>query len=125
MTLQEAEEKLSELNIQIAELLCEREEVIKEWNIAFNSENPENIICIDKNEFGFHELYLVNGDFKILVCQFNERDIKGGIDDFYRIIDNSIHILNIANKREFDSPEYQKNLIYAKAIEIRDGLLAD
>ena len=42
MTLQEAESKLSDLNNKIAELLSEREEVIKEWNIAFNSENPEN-----------------------------------------------------------------------------------
>lgn len=67
MILQEVEEKLSDLNNKIAELLSEREKVIKEWNIAFNSENPESIICIDENEFGFHELYLVNGDFKILV----------------------------------------------------------
>lgn len=125
MTLQEAESKLSDLNNKIAELLSEREEVIKEWHTAFNSENPENIICIDENEYGFHKLYLANGDFKILVCRFSERDIKGSINDFYRIIDNSIHILNIANEREFDSPEYQKNLIYVKAIEIRDGLMSN
>ena len=56
MTLQEAESKLSDLNNKIAELLSEREEVIKEWNIAFNSENPENIICIDECECGIHEL---------------------------------------------------------------------
>lgn len=122
MTLQEAELKLSDLNNKIAELLSEREDVIKEWNIAFNSENSENIICIDECERDFHELYLVNGDFKILVCHFSEIDIKGSINDFYKLIDNSIHILNMANKRDFESPEYQKNLIYAKAIEIRDGL---
>lgn len=28
-------------------------------------------------------------------------------------------IQNIANKRDSDIPEYQKNLIYTKAIEIR------
>ena len=125
MTLQEAEEKLSDLNNKIAELLSEREDVIKEWNIAFNSENPENIICIDENIGESHKLYLVNGDFKIPVCYFGEKDIRGSINDFNRIIDNSIHILNIANKREFDSPEYQKNLIYAKAIEIRDSLASN
>ena len=125
MTLQEAETKLSDLNNKIAELLSERESVIKEWNAAFNSENPENIICIDKCEYGFHELYLVNGDFKILVCHFSERDIKGSINDFYRMIDNSMKILNIANSRDYESPEYQKNLIYAKAIEIRDCLTAN
>ena len=125
MTLQEAEEKLSDLNNKIAELLSEREDVIKEWNIAFNSENPENIICIDENIGESHKLYLVHGDFKIPVCYFSEKDIRGSINDFNRIIDNSIHILNIANKREFDSPEYQKNLIYAKAIEIRDSLASN
>ena len=125
MTLQEAEEKLSDLNNKIAELLSEREDVIKEWNIAFNSENPENIICIDENIGESHKLYLVNGDFKIPVCYLSEKDIRGSINDFNRIIDNSIHILNIANKREFDSPEYQKNLIYAKAIEIRDSLASN
>ena len=125
MTLQEAEEKLSDLNNKIAELLSEREDVIKEWNIAFNSENPENIICIDENIGESHKLYLVNGDFKIPVFYFSEKDIRGSINDFNRIIDNSIHILNIANKREFDSPEYQKNLIYAKAIEIRDSLASN
>lgn len=40
MTLQEAELKLTDLNNKIAELLSERESVIKEWNAAFNSENP-------------------------------------------------------------------------------------
>ena len=125
MTLQEAEEKLSDLNNKIAELLSEREDVIKEWNIAFNSENPENIICIDENIGESHKLYLVNGDFKIPVCYFSAKDIRGSINDFNRIIDNSIHILNIANKREFDSPEYQKKLIYAKAIEIRDSLASN
>ncbi len=40
MTLQEAEIKLSELNTEINELLQEREAVLKEWNTAFNAENP-------------------------------------------------------------------------------------
>ena len=88
MTLQEAEEKLSDLNNKIAELLSEREDVIKEWNIAFNSENPENIICIDENIGESHKLYLVNGDFKITVFYFSEKDIRGSINDFNRIIDN-------------------------------------
>lgn len=124
MTLQEAELKLSDLNHKIAELLEERESAIKEWNRAFNSENLDNITCIDENKHGFHELYLVNGDFKITACQFNERDIQGTINDFYKLLDNSIHILNLACKREFELPGYQKNLVYAKAIEIREGLTA-
>lgn len=122
MTLQEAEVKLSDLNNKITELLNEREDVIKEWSIAFNSENPKNIICIDECECGFHELYLVNGDFKILVCHFSERDINDNINDFYKIIDNSMKIISIVNNRGTELLEYQKNLVYAKVIEIREEL---
>ena len=31
-----------------------------------------------------------------------------------------MHILNSVNKREYESPDYQKKLVYAKAIEIRE-----
>lgn len=37
MTLQETETKLSKLNTEINKLLQEREAVLKEWNIAFNT----------------------------------------------------------------------------------------
>lgn len=43
------------------------------------------------------------------------------INHFYKSLDNSIHILNIAIGQKNDTPEYQKNLIYAKAIEIREN----
>lgn len=49
MTLQQAEFKLSELNTQINNLLKDREAVLKEWNTAFNTENQDNIVCIDEN----------------------------------------------------------------------------
>lgn len=48
MTLQETEVKLSELNNQITGLLKERESVLKEWNTAFNAENPDKIIGITR-----------------------------------------------------------------------------
>ena len=121
MTLQEAEIKLTELNDRINSLLEERETVLKEWSIAFNLENSENIICVDENEGDCHDLYLVNGDFKMHVCRFNDFDLEGSIDDFYRKINNTMHLLNSVNKREFESPDYQKNLVYAKAIEIREN----
>lgn len=122
MTLQEAETKLSELNNQIAELLKEREKVLKEWNIAFNTENPDKIICIDENIGDSHKLYLVNGESKMLVCYLNIYDMEGSINDFYKRIDNSMHILNIRNGRDFEIPEYQRNLVSVKAIEIRESL---
>lgn len=122
MTLQEAETKLSELNNQIAELLKEREKVLKEWNIAFNTENPDKITCIDENIGDSHKLYLVNEESKMLVCHLDTYDMEDSINDFYKRIDNSMHILNMRNGRDFEIPEYQRNLVSVKAIEIRESL---
>jgi len=122
MTLKEAEARLLELNTEINKLLKEREAVLKEWNIAFNTENQDKITCIDENIGGSHKLYLVNGESKMLICHLDDYDMEGSIGDFYKRIDNSIHIQNIANKRDYDVLDYQKNLVYAKAIEIREGL---
>lgn len=122
MTLQEAETKLSELNNQIAELSKEREKVLKEWNIAFDTENPDKITCINENIGDSHKLYLVNGESKMLVCHLDTYDMEGSINDFYKRIDNSMHIFNIRNGRDFEIPEYQRNLVSVKAIEIRENL---
>lgn len=122
MTLQQAETELSELNSKIARLFEQREVVLKEWNTAFFAENQDGITCIDENMGDVHKLYLINRESKILVCYLDIYDIKGSINDFYKRIDNSIHILNITNGRDFEIPDYQKNLVYAKAIKIRDSL---
>lgn len=126
MTLQEADAKLLVINEEINRLLKERENVLKRWNTAFNAENPEDITCIDENiEDIVHNLYLVNGNFKMHVCFFDHYDMKRSISDFYKRIDISMQMLNIANKREFDSPNYQKNLVYTKAAEIREKFLVN
>ena len=122
MTLQEAEAKLSELNAEINKLLKERETVLKEWNKAFNTENPEGIVCeVENIENVCYKLYLVNGDSRMHVCTLSEYDLKCGIEEFYKHIDSSFSLFKIANGIDSDTPEYQKNLIYAKAIEIRDN----
>lgn len=59
------------------------------------------------------------------VCFFDHYDMKRSISDFYKRIDISMQMLNIANKREFDSPNYQKNLVYTKAAEIREKFLVN
>ena len=83
MALKEADARLLELNEEIARLLKERENVLKEWNTAFNAENPEDITCIDDNiDDIVHYLYLVNGDFKMHVCIFDDYDMKRNITDF-------------------------------------------
>ncbi len=124
MALKEADARLLELNEEIARLLKERENVLKEWNTAFNAENPEDITCIDDNiDDIVHYLYLVNGDFKMHVCIFDDYDMKRNITDFYKRVDTSMQMLNMANKREFELPDYQKNLVYAKAAEIREKFM--
>lgn len=122
MTLQEAETRLSELNAQIDKLLQEREAVIREWSMAFYAENRDGIICAEETIGSTHRLYLVNGDSKMHVCNLDDHDMGSDIKDFYKRLDDSMHILNIANKRDFDIPEHQKDLVYAKAMEIRDAL---
>lgn len=123
MALKELETRLSELDEKISELLKEREKVLKEWNIAFSAENPQNIVCIDENIGDSHTLYLVNGESRMLVCCINDFDIKGSTNDYYKVIDNSMHIINIANGRDFEIMDYQKNLVYAKAAEIRNKIV--
>ena len=126
MTLQESAimvEKISEINTEINKLLKEREVILKEWYVVFNSENTEAIVCIDENIGDNHILYLVNGESKMLVCRLDSYDLEDSIQEFYKRINTSMAIQNIANNREPESPKYQKNLIYAKAIEIRDNYI--
>ena len=124
MTLHESETKLAEINNSIAELLKERENVLKEWNIAFNMENQDEITCIAENiqesMDDIFYLYLINGDSKKLVCHIYCDYKECSINDFYKQLDTSMHLLNIANGCGFNVPEYQKNLVYAKAMEIRE-----
>ena len=56
MTLKESEAKLSELNTEISRLLKEREAVLKEWDTAYHTENPEGIVCIDESIEDIHNL---------------------------------------------------------------------
>lgn len=120
MTLQESEIKLSELNSKIDNLLKEREAVLKEWNKAFNTENPDGVFCeVENIENVCYEFYLVNSDSKMHLFTLGDYEMKSSIEDFYKHIDTSICISNIAKGRG-DMPDYQKNLVYAKAIEVRD-----
>lgn len=121
MTLQELEAKLSELNADIDKLLKERAIVLKEWYAEFNTVNSAGITCeVDNIEDICYKLYLVNGDSRIYVCALGEYEFKCSTEEFYKHIDNWFQIYKIANGLDPDTPEYQKNLIYAKAIEIRE-----
>lgn len=123
MTLHESETKLTEINNNIAELLKERENVLKEWSVAFNTENQDEITCVAEG-IGITDevyyLYLINGDSKMLACHIHWDYKKCSINDFYKQIDTSMHLLSVANGRGYEIPEFQRNLVYAKAMEIRD-----
>lgn len=122
MALQELELRLSELNTEIDKLLKERAIVLKEWYAAFNVENPEGIVCdVENIEDICYKIYLVNGDSKIHVCTLGEYELKNSMEEFYKHIDNTFKLYKIAHGIDPDTPEYQKNLIYAKAIEIREN----
>ena len=121
MTLQELETKLSELNADIDKLLKERAIVLKEWYAEFNTVNSAGITCeVDNIEDICYKLYLVNGDSRIYVCALGEYEFKCSTEEFYKHIDNTFKLYKIANGIDPDTPEYQMNLIYAKAIEIRE-----
>lgn len=121
MTLQEAEIKLSDIDSKMKELLAEREVVLKEWNAAFRTQNPENIECIDEMAGDCHILYLVNGESKMEICRLSGWELKQSVEDFYRIADNMIKMTNIANGREYELPENQNRLVHAKLAEIREN----
>ena len=123
MTLHEAETKLAEINNSLAELLKEREKALKKWNIAFNTENPDEITCIAEGVGITDEvyyLYLINGDSKMLVCHIHWDYKECSINEFYKQIETSMHLLSVANGRGYEIPELHRNLVHAKAMEIRE-----
>ena len=46
--------------------------------------------------------------------------MKQGINGFYKSIDNWVALTNMANGRNIELPEKQKQLVYAKIAEIRE-----
>lgn len=124
MNLKECETRLADINGKISELLKEREKVLKEWNAAFDVEHTEAVRCVDEFDGGCHKLYLVNGDSLLYVCNIFSFEFDESTNDFYKRIDNTIKIRNIANKREIELPEWQRNLVYAKIAEIRERYLS-
>ena len=124
MTLQEPEVKLSELYKEIDKLQKERAVILKEWYTAFNTENPKGITCeVENIEDICYKLYLVNGDSRLQVCTLDGFEFKCSTEVFYKHIDNWFKIFKMANGIDSDTPEYQRNLIYAKAIEIRENYI--
>lgn len=123
MALYEAESKLKEVNNHIDKLLKERENVIKEWYIVFITENQNEITCIAEGKgesMNVFDFYLINGDSKMLACYIYGDYRECSIYDFYKHIDDTMLLLNAANGRGIEVPELHRNLVHAKAMEIRE-----
>lgn len=91
-------------------------------SLQFNTVNSAGITCeVDNIEDICYKLYLVNGDSRIYVCALGEYEFKCSTEEFYKHIDNTFKLYKIANGIDPDTPEYQMNLIYAKATEIREN----
>ena len=56
----------------------------------------------------------------MLVCHLYCDYKKCSIEEFYKQIDISMHLLNVTNGGGFDVPELYRNLVYTKAMEIRE-----
>lgn len=125
MTLKECESQISAINKKINGLLTEREKVLKKWHIAFQSENKEHIFCEDEFSGQLHKLYLINGNSRLFVCDLWEDELTEDTHKLYQKIDHSMELHNFINhqseKKEYPIiPDWQKNLVYTKVMEIRD-----
>lgn len=120
MTLDEYEIKLSELDDKISLLLQERESLLKGWNMKFSEEDSEKVSCVDDYSGNCHKLFLINEQEAMLyVCDIWDDDLRKDIGEYYKLVDNSMQIHSIARGMQGEVPKLQKNLIYAKAAEIR------
>lgn len=123
MTLKECEEKLLDLDNRINTMLKEREEILKEWNTCFLNESQDKIICVDEHSGNSHKLFLVNGSSMTQVCDIWDDDLWKEINEYYKVVDNSLRTYSIARGQKGEVSEVEKNLVYAKATEIRQEFL--
>lgn len=125
MNLKQCEVRLSELDERIGVLLKEREQVLKEWNVAFDSESPENVRCEVEKGIDKYLLYLVSGESKLLVCDLYNFEFQENINQYYKWVYHSIQMHNITNRRVIELKEWQKNLVVAKAVELRQEKMGE
>ncbi len=123
MSLEQCEEVLADINNQISKLLMEREEVLKQWNVAFDKQADSDTSCEYEKSGDTFYLYLVNGDSRLDVCWVNVKELKSDINELYRLVDNSIRIHNMKNRRQ-ELTERQMNLVLGKIVEIKNATVA-
>lgn len=123
-TLKECEERLADIKGRLKAILKEQEEAIKEWNAAFISESPDKIECIYETTGQCYDFFLVKGDARLEVANIWSDELEGDIDVFYKGVSSAIGIRKMANKSRDSFPEQYENLIMAKAMEIRQRILA-
>lgn len=123
MQLKECEKLLEDATEQINMMLREREEILIEWHKAFDAENVQAVKCIyEKGGFGY-ALILVNGDSRLKVSELWDGDFEGDLDAYYKQVEHGIHKYRILNRRDDDLTEWQRNLVYATAAELRKKVI--
>lgn len=123
MQLKECEKLLEDATEQINMMLREREEILIEWHKAFDAENVQTVKCIyEKSGFGY-ALILVNGDSRLKVSELWDGDFEGDLDAYYKQVEHGIHKYRILNRRDDDLTEWQRNLVYATAAELRKKVI--
>lgn len=123
MQLKECEKLLEGATEQINVMLREREEILIEWHKAFDTENVQDVKCIYEKSHSRYALILVNGGSRLQVSEVWEDDFKGDLDAYYKQVEHGIHKRQILNKRNDDLTEWQRNLVYATAAELRQKIL--
>lgn len=123
MQLKECDEQLEEITERINMLLREREEMLIAWHKAFDTENVQDVKCIYERTSSGYSIVLVNGEFRLIVSEVWDMDFEGDLDAYYKQIEHGIHKRQILNKRNDDLAEWQRNLIYATAAELRKKIV--
>ena len=123
MQLKECEKQLEDITEQINILLREREEILIEWHKAFDAENVQDVKCVyEKNPSGY-SIILINGESRLVASEVWDMNFAEDLDTYYKQVDHGIHKRQILNKRNDDLTEWQRNLIYAKAAELRKKIV--
>lgn len=122
MTLEQCEVLLKEISSQIEELLTKRENLLIQWNKAFDKQTDNITRCEYERNGDSFWLYLINGEYKLEVCNIYKGDLDKSADELYHRIETSIIIHNVKNRRE-ELTDIQTNLVLGKVAEIRNSLI--
>lgn len=123
MNLKECEQQLKDVTEQINMLVREREEVLLKWQQAFDAESSQEVTCICEKTDSGYAIVLISGESKQIVSEVWDMDFQGDSESYYKQVEHGIWKHKALNKRQDDLPDWQRNLIFAKAAELRKNIV--